>query len=201
MFVRQEGSCLTGSMQDSLRYKSFDLIPCSFFCHAHGSSMCYFYSCLCRKDGLGCHENAAQSLSSVKPHILAPKGAAQHTSCCCSGKSPVVVMLIRIFRHERGGYARKHQLLGELSSPWLSQRWGLRDSLPQGTMLHGWQCCATLSWGNNDLLNQIPAGPAMCFCIHLIKLLEDLSESIWACYTNWARANSHLVQENKFKNM
>lgn len=48
-------------------------------------------------------------------------------------KSPVVVMLIRIFRHERGGYARKHQLLEELSSPWLSQRWGLRDS--QGTML------------------------------------------------------------------
>jgi len=53
----------------------------------------------------------------------------------------------------------------------------------------GWQLCATLSWRNADLLKQIPAGLAICLCIYLTKLLEELSESIWVHCTKW---------ENKF---
>lgn len=53
-------------------------------------------------------------------------------------------------------------------------------SLSQGSEVaaSGWQLCTALSWGNADLLKQIPVGPSTRLCIYLIKLLEDLSESI-----------------------
>lgn len=95
--------------------------------------------------------------------------------------SPMVVMLIIILSHGRNGQARKQQLLEDIFfTLFISEAHKLRASVSQGSYVaaSGWQLCTALSWGNADLLKQIPAGPAICLCIYLIKLLEDLSESI-----------------------
>lgn len=141
----------------------------------------------------------------VKPHILVPEGVAQSGSCCCSGNCKISC-----------GCNVNHN-----SQPW--QEWPSKEttaawrhflhpdylrgmqvvSLSQGSEVaaSGWQLCTALSWGNADLLKQIPVGPSTRLCIYLIKLLEDLSESIWAHCINWARTNLHLMQGNKLKNV
>lgn len=167
-------------------------LPCSW------QQYVLLYSYLARKCGLGWHKNSPQSLSGVK------------TTYPCSQRFwPAWFMLLQ-WKISCGCNVNQNlqtweEWLSKDTSAWrhfllpdYPEVWGLRISLwRHSAAAPGWQLCAALIWGN-DLLNQIPAGPAMCLCIHLIKLLEDLSESVWAHYRNWARANSHLIQENKF---